>query len=460
MVFYWSKRNLSCTIWTTGNTLTLRIICGVFYCFNVKNDHCQRLKSLELKPDMRLQVLLIVSTLTYLIGTQKMSAEDQESYPTLTLTITTNSFLELSFQSESGFSYRILTRKDVISTQAWTSVMNIRGTGEEIYTNITASRTQSYYMLQRIQNPLYGKNFFVNTNSDAAVWVRTHAESDPENAALMNKAATNAWSKWLTGRERDVYSEVTNRMQQAALSESVAIFTLYNIPYRDCGSFSSGGAKSGDEYLNWITNIVEGLNTPVFDAAGNVKTNQEAVIIVEPDALAHLDCPTLLPDQKDERLELIKQANLLLKTPSTYVYDDAGHSAWQSVQTMVNLLRKVGITNIDGFALNVSNFQTDSKTITYGTAISKQLDDKHFIIDTSRNGLGPYVNALDPTPWCNPPGRALGRLPTGDTDNPYIDAFLWIKVPGESDGNCRLGEPPAGKFYPDYLLGLAERASY
>lgn len=40
-----------------------------------------------------------------------------------------------------------------------------------------------------------------------------------------------------------------------------------------------------------------------------------------------------------------------------------------------------------------------------------------------------------------------------DTGNTFIDAFLWVKPPGESDGTCN-GGPPAGKFWLDYALGL------
>ena len=58
------------------------------------------------------------------------------------------------------------------------------------------------------------------------------------------------------------------------------------------------------------------------------------------------------------------------------------------------------------------------------------------MIDTSRNGRGPNHDQ-----WCNPPGRALGTLPTTTTGDPLIDAYLWIKAPGESDGTCRHGPP-------------------
>jgi endoglucanase len=81
------------------------------------------------------------------------------------------------------------------------------------------------------------------------------------------------------------------------------------------------------------------------------------------------------------------------------------------------------------------------------------LGGKHFIIDTSRNGNGPLSGA-----WCNPPGRALGTPPTTGTGEPIVDAFLWIKRPGESDGTCE-GGPAAGRWWPEYALELARNAT-
>ncbi|MFJ4217673.1 glycoside hydrolase family 6 protein, partial [Streptomyces hydrogenans] len=59
--------------------------------------------------------------------------------------------------------------------------------------------------------------------------------------------------------------------------------------------------------------------------------------------------------------------------------------------------------------------------------------------------------------WCNPPGRSLGVPPTDRTGDALVDAYLWIKRPGDSDGQCR-GGPSAGTWWPEYALGLARRA--
>ena len=93
----------------------------------------------------------------------------------------------------------------------------------------------------------------------------------------------------------------------------------------------------------------------------------------------------------------------------------------------------------------------------------------HFVIDTSRNGQGPWLpDGPYPTPedWCNPLDRGSGPLPSTDTGNPLVDAHLWIKVPGESDGQCYRGtggpldpargmqDPAAGQWFVEQAREL------
>jgi endoglucanase len=79
------------------------------------------------------------------------------------------------------------------------------------------------------------------------------------------------------------------------------------------------------------------------------------------------------------------------------------------------------------------------------------------VIDSSRNGNGPYAD-LSAEACCDPPDRALGRPPTTTTGEPLLDAYLWIKRPRECDGTCR-GGPAAGQWRPAYALELARNAS-
>jgi endoglucanase len=144
--------------------------------------------------------------------------------------------------------------------------------------------------------------------------------------------------------------------------------------------------------------------------------------------------------------------------PRTAVYIDAGNSAWRdSDEALVAALRVAGIDQADGFSLNVSNFRTNEESISYGQMLADKLGGKHFIIDSSRNGLGPSkAPAVSDQNWCNPPGRALGHYPTTNTGIERLDAYVYIKVPGESDGTCADG-PKAGEWWPEYALGLVER---
>ena len=57
-----------------------------------------------------------------------------------------------------------------------------------------------------------------------------------------------------------------------------------------------------------------------------------------------------------------------------------------------------------------------------------------FIIDTGRNGVSGAIRQSCAN-WCNIRGAGLGRKPTSRTDLPdIVDAYFWLKTPGESDG--------------------------
>ena len=90
--------------------------------------------------------------------------------------------------------------------------------------------------------------------------------------------------------------------------------------------------------------------------------------------------------------------------------------------------------NTSGINLRYDNMLGDTEPTT------------HYVIDTSRNGQGPWNPPAypDPQDWCNPPDRGLGNTPTLTTGSTLVDAYLWVKIPGESDGECKRGLGPAG----------------
>jgi endoglucanase len=114
-----------------------------------------------------------------------------------------------------------------------------------------------------------------------------------------------------------------------------------------------------------------------------------------------------------------------------------------------------GLRDGRGFSANVSNFGWTADLVTWSQKLEHALGGTvGAVIDTSRNGRGPYTGS-DAPQWCNPPGRALGPAPRLNPGPAGIDAYLWIKDPGASDGACR-GGPPAGQFWPAYAAALTQ----
>lgn len=123
------------------------------------------------------------------------------------------------------------------------------------------------------------------------------------------------------------------------------------------------------------------------------------------------------------------------------------------MRTMSARLQQAGVAASDGFSLNVSNFIDTASNLSYGHQLSALVQNKHFVIDTSRNGVGSNGQ------WCNPAGRAVGTPSTAATNDSLADYFLWIKTPGESDGTCN-GGPAAGTWWPSYAEILALDAGW
>ena len=95
----------------------------------------------------------------------------------------------------------------------------------------------------------------------------------------------------------------------------------------------------------------------------------------------------------------------------------------------------------------------------------------HFMIDTARNVKGQIRKAWGS--WCNVHGAGLGERPRVDPE-PGIDAYFWVKPPGESDGvsdatqprydemcggpDATKGAPQAGEWFESYFLDLVRNA--
>jgi endoglucanase len=298
-------------------------------------------------------------------------------------------------------------------------------------------------------NPLAGKVFFVDPVSPAGQQAATwNAGRRTADAQQLRKIGDRAVAHWLVGGT-DATREVDDLVTRAAAAGQVPVLVAYNVPGRDCGSYSAGGATSAPAYAAWIRTVLAGLK------------GRLAVVIVEPDAVPHI--VEACPGNEDERYAVLRDAVTTLKSsPNAVVYLDAGHPAWiADVAKLAGALRRAGVDTADGFSLNVSNFVPTADNFSYGDRVSRALGGKLYVVDTSRNSAGALSGeeVSGGPSWCNPPGRKLGQPPTVDTGHPRAAALLWVKYPGESDGACRPGEPAAGKWWPQYALDIASRSS-
>jgi endoglucanase len=295
------------------------------------------------------------------------------------------------------------------------------------------------------QRPKGDAPYWVDPRGRAAQQAAEYAaRGDKKSAGLMRRIAEQPAAEWIGTDDPQARTEVLTESATAADREALVV--LYNIPHRDCGQYSKGGAADGAAYRRWIDQVARGIG------------DRRATVILEPDAVLHL-VDGCTPDAfREERYGLLRGAvRRLVRQPATTVYLDAGNAGWQSPDALYEPLQRAGIADADGFSVNVSNFYPTAQSLDFGERLSAKISNKPFVVDTSRNGNGVYAGGDPGENWCNPPGRALGEQPTTRTGDPLVKAYLWIKRPGESDGTCR-GGPKAGEWYPSYALELAGNA--
>ena len=278
-------------------------------------------------------------------------------------------------------------------------------------------------------------------DSQVRDWIRDNPD-DPRSTAIETGIADRPAAVWFTDpTPAATTSRVAAVASAGAARGQVPVLVAYAIPDRDCGGASQGGASSLDAYDVWIDAFAAGLGS------------DDVIVILEPDAIAQSDC--LSAGTRADRFASLARAGRVLKAanPDARVYHDAGHSEWNVPGKQAALLRQAGAASpagSDGVFSNVSNFNRTEAEIDHNRRVLDALGGPAglgAVIDTSRNGNGAPAGGE----WCDPAGRGLGRPPTLTTGEPRIDAYLWVKLPGESDG-CR---GSAGAFSPGYAYELA-----
>lgn len=252
-------------------------------------------------------------------------------------------------------------------------------------------------------------------------------DGDEANAALIRRIAEQPVGEWIGPDDpRGATQDFTEAAENA---DRDALLVLYNIPHRDCGQFSRGGAADGDAYRTWLESVAQGIG------------DRRATVILEPDALLHLVDGCTPREFHEERYDLLRGAVQRLKQqPNATVYVDAGNAGWQTPDALDEPLRRAGIAGADGFAVNVSNFRTTEDSTDFGKRLSAKVGGKPFVIDTSRNGNGPYEGATPRRPGATHRGGhwANRRRRTRATS-------WWTRTCGSSGRGSRTATARAGR---------------
>ncbi|MGZ4445305.1 MAG: glycoside hydrolase family 6 protein [Nocardioides sp.] len=294
----------------------------------------------------------------------------------------------------------------------------------------------------RAQDPRRTRGLFVDPLMPAA----QAAQKDPTFAPL----GSTAQALWIT----DYYS--TDSVQQAVRdyatrandADKTPMMAIYAIPGRDCGLYSSGGLPDGPSYKAWIQQVAAGMK------------GQHAMVVLEPDAVPFIGNTQCTDTDISGRLALLRYAAQRLTRAGAWVYIDAGHSGWRKPSDIAPLLKSAGIGYARGFSTNVGNYRKTTDEITYAKAVLRELrklgvTGKRYVTETARNGA-PRSSIVDGD-VCNPTWARVGRKPKllfkSDATYGPLDGYLWIKHPGESDGQssdstCH-GGPPSGQWWPD-----------
>ncbi|WP_411111689.1 glycoside hydrolase family 6 protein [Streptomyces sp. c-19] len=276
--------------------------------------------------------------------------------------------------------------------------------------------------------------FYVDPNSSAKQWVAANP-ADGRTPAINASLANTPMARWFGAWSGTIGTATGAYVGAADNADKLPVLVAYNIYHRDyCGGHSAGGAASPSAYATWIAQFAGGI------------ANRPAVVILEPDAIADYGCMNQTQIREREGMITGALAEFNRQAPNTWVYLDAGNPGWVSAAAMAQRLHEAGLRQAHGFSLNISNYFTTAQNTAYGNSVNSELSARYgytkpFVVDTSRNGNGANGE------WCNAAGRRIGtptRLGGG------AEMLLWIKAPGESDGNCGVGAgSSAGQFLPE-----------
>ncbi len=353
-------------------------------------------------------------------------------------------------------------------------------------------------------NPFDGADFYGDPSYAARV--ESTIQVAPERAAQLRKLESLPTAIWLDSIAS--VASVGHTLDEALARQTrtgrpvVTVLVVYDLPERDCAASASAGeltTAAGGE-ARYQAEFIEPLAAQL-----RAHASQRVAIVVEPDSLANIATNTGIArcaaaDGVYRRS--IAFAIRRLSMSSVWLYLDAAHAGWlgwaRNRAKIAQIYRDVltqagGFDKVRGFATNVSNYDTlrggdiarlepsdpCPDELTYVEKLAASLAEvgivgKGFLVDTSRNGRAGIKSKSGS--WCNVAGAGLGERPQA-SPAPGVDAYWWIKPPGDSDGgsepsapgydpNCGAespdslrGAPRAGRWFAAQLLQLVDNAT-
>lgn len=339
------------------------------------------------------------------------------------------------------------------------------------------------YTLGNKGNIFEGAAFYVD--SGFVENLTRSAAALPQYAARIE--AMKSWGGtgvWLDGREAiktrlmPVMEEARKQGQSTGKSVVVPL-VIYNLPNRDCAALASNGelylAQDGlnlykTSYIDPIVKILQ--QYPDVRVAAIIEPDSLPNGVTNKDVKPTEDALGCIKDVLDAYEDGTAYAIQKLALPQTAIYLDAAHSGWLGYTRethrlpMMEIFKRValkagGLNLIRGLAINVSNYTpldvheglppppgTQYKPYfanndmiknehSYASEMSQLMKEAGFpyaqiIIDTGRNGESQSRSVLGH--WCNIARARIGEKPRAQP-RPEVDAYVWVKPPGESDGS-------------------------
>jgi endoglucanase len=273
-------------------------------------------------------------------------------------------------------------------------------------------------------NPLEGVTLYNDPEAPAmSSWRHLQRQGRTRQADLIWKIAREPRAVWVGRFTRPRFHFKVRRIIDSAKAQgAVPVIAVLRAESTQCSpSYTAGGARADRRVRAWYRNLARAIG------------GDRVVIAFEPDSVGTIDC--LAFSRRDDRIRLLRYGvDALSRLPGATIYLEAGASDWEPARRTAKKLRKIGISKVRGFMLNVTHYDWTAANIRHGIDLSRRLGGKHFVINSSQNGRGPVhykaANGRRINIWCNPGMRGLGPAPTTATSHPLVDAYLWINRPG------------------------------